>query len=177
MKWWLLSSYKGALALDCLPVRKNWRNIKVNSGSLIAGCVCHWPFTIQTLFWLLHDVIIYENRSHCISVSKVKMAASFSFLPYNWKCVYSVYRMVPTSLQKRPWPFTPPLCTGWRVGASHQSRSPHCLTNMTPSCSSWRWRGSKKHTGKQAENIAFNFSDAYFLTSGSRIARVCFAYY
>lgn len=80
--------------------------------------------------------------------------------------------MVPTSLQKRPWPFTPPPCTGWRVGASHQSRSPHCLTNMTPSCSSWRWRGSKKHTGKQAENIAFNFSDAYFLTSGSRIARV-----
>lgn len=82
--------------------------------------------------------------------------------------------MVPTSLQKRLWPFTPPLCTGWRVGASHQSRSLHCLTNMTPSCSSWRWRGSKKHTGKQAENIAFNFSDAYFLTSGSRIARMFF---
>ena len=41
------SSYKGALALVCLPVRKNWRNIEMNGefhSSLAATAVGPSPF-------------------------------------------------------------------------------------------------------------------------------------
>lgn len=58
------------------------------------------------------------------------------------------YRMGLTSQLRRPWPSTPPQCTGWRVVVSLRSPSLLCLTNMTLSCSSWLWRDSRRLTGQ-----------------------------
>lgn len=45
-----MSSYEGALALVSLPVRKNWRNTKLNDRFYITGCSCSWSsLNIQTL--------------------------------------------------------------------------------------------------------------------------------
>ena len=79
--------------------------------------------------------------------------------------------MDPTSPLKRQQPFTPPLFTGWRVGGSHPSPSLLCPTNMTPSCSSWPWRGSRKHTGKHAQNMA-NFISKCLIISGNTVAKI-----
>lgn len=75
-----------------------------------------------------------------------------------------------TSLLKRPWPSTPPQCTGWRVVGSLRSPSLLSPTNMTLSCSSWLWRDSRRLTGQASpitatwvDVLVLYFSDFLFL--------------
>lgn len=43
LKFRMMSSYKGALALVCLSVRKNWRKSEMNSDKPFSGCTCSRP--------------------------------------------------------------------------------------------------------------------------------------
>lgn len=85
--------------------------------------------------------LLPERGLGCIYLHMIAVMANIIF-----GCLYH-HRMVHISRQKRLWPSTPPQSIGWRAEGFLPSPSLHSLTNMTPSCLSWPWKDSRRHTG------------------------------
>lgn len=98
MKFRVKCSYKGALALVCLSVRKNWSKSEMNSDNLLmaALAVGLWPFRYD----YLSKLRLLFDLNHCMSYPGL------------------------TEMSLTDWPFCPNLESGasawwwWRVWAS-----------------------------------------------------------